>query len=132
MTDADAAGGKTCREKAVIVFALVKAFVVLSINMLLVKLAYEGFKAGEMGIMAGILVSVMVVLMLPVTILLFVMVKSITQRKRWALMGSIIFTFLFVLVTFSSLGIGFWVFFPIFIALVLFMVLEIRLLPVFS
>jgi len=132
MSDIQTSNERQWQEKVVIAFGFVKAILVLSFNMLMVKLAYEGFKAGEMGIMVGILVSVMVLFILPVTVLLIVMFLKIIQRKRWALIVSIIFTVVLFFINIVYLGVSFGVFFPIVITIVFLLVLEIRLLPYFS
>jgi hypothetical protein len=116
------------KERIVIIFGIFKTVLLFSFVALLVKLGYEGFRAGEMGFMVGIFLAVTTLIILPVLIFKIIVMLKLLQRKKWALIASIVFTSIFILINFISLTFGIFVFVILFIFLSLMLLLEIRVL----
>jgi hypothetical protein len=119
---------RSLKERIVIIFGSFKTVLLFSFVALLVKLGYEGFRAGEMGFMVGIFLAVTTLIILPVLIFKIIVMLKLLQRKKWALIASIVFTSIFILINFISLTFGIFVFVILFIFLSLMLLLEIRVL----
>ena len=128
MKNPDKNSHRSPKEITVITFGIIKTILLFSFVLLLVKLGYEGFRAGEMGIMVGIFMAVIILIMFPILIFKIIVILKLLQKKKWALIVSIIFTFIYILINFLSLALGFFVFLILFIFLFLMLLLEIRLL----
>jgi hypothetical protein len=119
---------RSLKERIVIIFGIFKTVLLFSFVALLVKLGYEGFRAGEMGFMVGIFLAVTTLIILPVLIFKMIVMLKLLQRKKWALIASIVFTSIFILINFISLTFGIFVFVILFIFIFLMLLLEIRVL----
>jgi len=56
------------------------------------KLAYEGFKAGEMGTMIGIFGIIFLVFLFPLLILMIIITIGVFKKRRWTLIFLLILT----------------------------------------
>ncbi|MQY76740.1 MAG: hypothetical protein GH155_03840 [Spirochaeta sp.] len=93
------------------------ALLALIISLLVIKLAYEGFAAGEMGTMIGIFGAAILIFLLPLLVLSAVITIGNFKGKKWSLILSLIFTGLGFPAAFFTLAIG-----PaVFLAVILFL-----------
>ena len=79
-------------------FCVFQTFFTLMTFLFLSKLAYEGFKAGEMGIMIGIFGIIFLVFLFPLLILMIIITISVFKKRRWT------FILLLVVTCISLLG----------------------------
>ncbi len=105
--------------------AVFKSLVMLVFFALLVKLSFEGFIAGEMGIMAGILIAVAAAVYLPLCVFMLIATIMIFLGKRWALIPSIIYSGIFILLELLLLSSGIIIFAVVFIPSVIMLAAEI-------
>jgi len=82
------------------------ALLALIIVLFVTKLTYEGFAAGEMGIMIGIFGAVGLLFLLPWLILSIVAAIWNFKGKKWSLILSFILTIIAIPVAFFTLTIG--------------------------
>ncbi len=101
-----------------------KSLVMLVFFALLVKLSFEGFIAGEMGIMAGILIAVAAAIYLPLCVFMLIATIMIFLGKRWALIPSIIYSGIFILLELLLLSSGIIIFAVVFIPSVIMLAAE--------
>ena len=80
---------------------------ILLITLLVGKLGYEGFKAGEMGIMIGIFAVSGLIFLIPLFILKVIMAIVILRGKKWAIVLMLVFTALSILGGIFSVALGF-------------------------
>ena len=83
-----------------------QTFFTLMTFLFLLKLAYEGFKAGEMGIMIGIFGIIFLAFLFPLLILMIVITIGIFKEKRWTFITLLIFTCISLLAGVFSLVAG--------------------------
>ncbi len=93
-----------------------------------VKLGYEGFRAGEMGIMIGLFMIIIVLVLIPLWVFTVIMSIKLFHRKRWALITSLIITVFYLLVSFFSLIAIPSMLLPVLLFLIILLILEIRCL----
>ena len=72
----------------------------------LLKLAYEGFKAGEMGVMIGIFGIIFLVFLFPLLILMIVITIGVFKEKRWTIILLLVVTCISLLAGIISLVTG--------------------------
>ncbi len=75
-----------------------QTFFTLMFFLFLSKLAYEGFKAGEMGTMIGIFGIIILVFLFPLLILMIIITIGVFKKRRWT------FILLLVVTCISLLG----------------------------
>lgn len=92
------------------------------------KMSYEGFRAGEMGIMIGLFMIFIVLVIIPLWILMVVVSIQLFHRKRWALIVSLIITVLYLLVSFFALLSIPSMLLPVLLFFVIMLYMEIRCL----
>lgn len=92
------------------------------------KMGYEGFRAGEMGIMIGLFMIVIVLVLIPLWVLTIIVSIKLFYRKRWALITSLIITVFYLLVSFFSLLAIPSMLLPVVVFLIIMLSLEIRCL----
>jgi hypothetical protein len=97
---------RSTQEKAVLAFSVIKTTFLCVVLGFLAKLGYEGFKAGEMGIMVGIFMIVIVLPLIPVCVLAIIVSIQMLKRKRWALIVSIFYSGVFALLSLLSITLG--------------------------
>ena len=71
---------------------VIQTFFILMVFLFLLKLAYEGFKAGEMGVMIGIFGIIFLVFLFPLLILMIVITIGVFKEKRWTLILLLVIT----------------------------------------
>jgi hypothetical protein len=92
---------------------------------LVAKLAYEGFKAGEMGIMVGILLLAALCILMPWFVVKTIVAVGLFRRRRWALVLSLVFTCIGLAASFLAFTAGPLFFLAAFTYLALTLYLEI-------
>lgn len=92
-------------------FCVFQTFFTLMAFLFLLKLAYEGFKTGEMGIMIGFFGIILLTFLFPFLILMIVITIGIFKEKRWTLILLLVVTCISLLVGFFSLVAGPVIFF---------------------
>ena len=86
--------------------SVIEMVFILMAFLFLLKLAYEGFKAGEMGIMIGIFGIIFLIFLFPLLILMIVITIGIFKEKRWTLIFLLVITCISFPMGFFTLAAG--------------------------
>lgn len=85
---------------------LVNLIITLAGLVLLIFFSYQGFKAGEMGVMVGIFSVVGVLFNAGVAVLLYFIIRGLHRMRRSAVIGALVFTVTGILGSFPILSLG--------------------------
>ena len=86
--------------------SVIETIFILMAFLFLLKLAYEGFKAGEMGTMIGLFGIIFLVFLFPFLILMIVITIGVFKEKRWTFIFLLIFTCISFPIGFFALAVG--------------------------
>ncbi len=98
----------------------------LTVLIFILKLGYEGLKAGEMGNMLGIFGVIILLFLIPLFIVMIIVTVAIFKAKRWALIFLLTLTSISFPIGFFTLAIGPIIFIGVMLFLGVMMWLEIR------
>lgn len=110
--------------------ALMKVNLILTLAGLglLIFFSYQGFKAGEMGVMVGIFSILGVLFNSGIAVLLFFIIKGLRNRSKNAVVGALVFTLFTLVASFPTISIGLLPFLVILAYLIFTLIMEITCL----
>ncbi len=124
----DTTSRRSFLEIVVILLGIFKSLLMAVVILFFSKMGYEGFLVGEMGIMIGLFMVVIVLVLIPVWVFTVIVSIKLFGRKRWALITSLIITVFYLLVSFFSLLALPSMLLPVLVFLIIMLSLEIRCL----
>ncbi len=124
----DTTSRRSFLEIVVILLGIFKSLLMAVVILFFSKMGYEGFLAGEMGIMIGLFMIIIVLVLIPVWVFMVIVSIKLFGRKRWALITSLIITVFYLLVSFFSLLALPSILLPVLVFLIIMLSLEIRCL----
>ena len=86
--------------------SVIETIFILMAFLFLLKLAYEGFKAGEMGTMIGIFGIIFLVFLFPLLILMIIITIGVFKEKRWTFILLLVVTCISFPFGFFALAVG--------------------------